>query len=73
MRVEEYREDWGGGVPTFTVEMLRAILANVPDDTHVVLATEQWYANVGSMIYDPEDGMFAFTLFPADDFDTRQF
>lgn len=71
--MEERREDWGGGVPTFNAEQLIEILKRVPPTTHVVVATPDWYMNVETLVWDEDEGMFAVTLFTADDFDTRQF
>lgn len=58
-----------------TVGALRAMLADVPDDRHVVLAKDDWYVNVATVAIPADDMQgeyMAVTLYPGVDFDARQ-
>ena len=62
------------GHSVLTVGQLRQMLANVPDDVHVVIATDGWYDNVSCVAIPDEDGehYVAVTLFHGETFDARQ-
>jgi len=66
----------GGRDHLLTVGVLRRILANLPDDMTVVIATDGWYDNVGSAEVpgpDPETAEWmCLTLNHGDEFDPRQ-
>ena len=47
-RIHEGPSVWEGG--SLTVGDLRALLARVPADTHVVIATDGWYDCIGSIV-----------------------
>lgn len=60
------------GAP-LTVGQPRGILAEFGDDVQIVIATDTFYTNVGSINLPDNEGYNAITLNPADTFDPRQF
>jgi hypothetical protein len=58
-----------------TVNEFRVVLATLPGELQIVLATDEWYANIGAIVVPVEGGgdYSALTLFPGPDIDTRQF
>jgi hypothetical protein len=62
------------GHSVLTVGQLRKMLANVPDETHVVIANDGWYDNVSCVAIPDEHGehYVAVTLFSGETFDARQ-
>jgi hypothetical protein len=59
------------------VSELRRILADVDGSKHVVIATPDWYVNVGEVVVPDPDWEHAehsaVTLYPGTPLDTRQF
>ena len=56
-----------------TVGQMKEFLAKYNDDTHIVVATEGWYANIVEVTDTDDEFQFAITLYTKDDFDARQF
>lgn len=65
-----------------TVGELKRLIADIDDERHVVIAKDEWYANVATVglpvtkVLDAagQDGIYAcVTFFPGDDLDSRQF
>lgn len=72
--LHESRDRWGRQI--LTVGTLRRLLEGLDDDTHVVVASEDWYDNVATVAVpgDPEFAEWsAVTLMPGEPLDTRQF
>ena len=66
------RDEHGRAI--LTVGQLRALLVDLPDEAHVVVATDDWYVNVDAIgLPTPDcDPWTALTLFPGTAYDTRQ-
>jgi uncharacterized protein with GYD domain len=62
------------GDSVLTVGQLRKLLASVPDEVHVVIATDGWYDNVSCVAIPDENGehYVAVTLYHGETFDARQ-
>ncbi len=56
-----------------TVGQMKEFLAKYNDDTQIVVATQDWYANIVEVTDTDDEFQFAITLFTKDDFDARQF
>ena len=56
-----------------TVGELKALLAKYEDNTQIVVAKDDWYANISEVVEPDNDSYFAITLYTKDDFDARQF
>ena len=64
------------GRSILTVGQLRDVLEELDDDTHVVIATGEWYTNIGEIAAgqpDDDSEWSCLTLFPGTEFDARQF
>jgi hypothetical protein len=61
------------GDKVLTVGQLRDMLANVPDDVHVVIGSDDWYQNVNAVAL-PDGGVnfCCVTLFQGATYDARQ-
>jgi hypothetical protein len=67
--------------PLLTVGALRSMMTGLPDDTHVLIATDGWFTNVETVQLPGHSGdaEITLTLYPtvkaseAGDFDGRQF
>ena len=59
-----------GNLRGLTLGQFRSLVAHLPDDVEIVLATESWYDNITTVAVphsgDVDDGYVAVTLFPAD-------
>ena len=56
-----------------TVGELKALLAKYEDNTQIVVAKDDWYANIAEIVEPDNDSYFAITFYTKDDFDPRQF
>ena len=56
-----------------TVGELRAILAKHSEDTQIVVAKDEWFANICEVVEPDNESYFAITLYTEDTFDPRQF
>lgn len=70
-----------GELRGLTLGQFRSLVAHLPDDVEIVVATADWFDNVTTVAVphsgDVDDGYVAVTLFPADPngagtWDTRQ-
>lgn len=58
--------------PTVTVGELKEILEKYEDDRHVVIATDGWYTNIGSIEFPDDYQTYTITLHPGSIFDPWQ-
>ena len=56
-----------------TVGELKELLSKHSDSTQIVVAKDDWFANIGEIVEPDNDSYFAITIFTKDDFDARQF
>jgi len=56
-----------------TVGELKELLSKHSDSTQIVVANDDWFANISEIIEPDNDSYFAITIFTKDDFDARQF
>lgn len=55
-----------------TVWQLRELIANLDDDTFIVIATNDWYSNIETVQLPDGKDWECVTLFPSSAYDTRQ-
>ena len=64
---------WSGSI--LTVGVLKALIADQDDHINVLIATDDWYDNVGQVVVpanDDRDEYQCVTLFIGSEFDARQ-
>jgi hypothetical protein len=56
-----------------TLAQFRKMTENLPDETQIVVADEEWYLNISATYLPDNDAYFAITFATSNDFDARQF
>jgi len=56
-----------------TLAQFRKMTENLPEDTQIVVANEDWFLNISGTYLPDNDSYFAITFTTTDDFDARQF